>query len=281
MEGEGSDRVEHLQAVLAQETESRHQQEELNSKLQDEYDVLLKKLAEAELHIDKLRLRANVDINKKFVISHHSKQSVSMQQGLGVQYGPPAWAQVALRGQQRAINQSNDMIVEGEVRAEGISPIHKSSPNLSQGQLDDVKTSDNDEPPSDYDANLSQLSTGYIETQASAESQHLSQMFQIRSLHEKIASLKEKLISREASVSELSDDLGQILEEHKALTGRFALTGQKLDSVQIKYRDNASRVVIERNQAMENEVCVCACVYMCVCVWSHACIHACVCRGDS
>ena len=69
-EGEGEDQVEHLQAVLEQETKSRQQQQELNSKLQDEYDLLLKKLAQAELHIDQLRLGANVDINRRFILSH-------------------------------------------------------------------------------------------------------------------------------------------------------------------------------------------------------------------
>ena len=66
----GEDQLGHLQAVLEQETRTRLQQQELNSKLQDEYDLLLKKLAQAELHIDQLRLGANVDINKRFILNH-------------------------------------------------------------------------------------------------------------------------------------------------------------------------------------------------------------------
>ena len=73
-EGGGEDQLGHLQAVLEQETKSRQQQQELNSKLQDEYDVLLKKLAQAELHIDQLRLGANVEINKRFILSHQVVQ---------------------------------------------------------------------------------------------------------------------------------------------------------------------------------------------------------------
>lgn len=68
VDGEGQ--LEHLQAVLERETTSRRQQQELNSKLQDEYDLLLKKLAQAELHIDQLRLGANVDINRRFILNH-------------------------------------------------------------------------------------------------------------------------------------------------------------------------------------------------------------------
>ena len=71
-----------LQEELQEETKSRVRQEELNSRLQDEYDILLKKLAQAELHIDQLRLRANVNINKRFILSHHSNQASTLQQDL-------------------------------------------------------------------------------------------------------------------------------------------------------------------------------------------------------
>ncbi len=82
--GRGEDQLGHLQEVLEQETKSRQQQVELNSKLQDEYDHLLKKLAQAELHIDKLRLGANVDIHRRFILSHQvvrPHESVMQQQG--------------------------------------------------------------------------------------------------------------------------------------------------------------------------------------------------------
>ena len=78
--------VEQLQKELRHEAFSRQLQEELNSKLQDEYDELLKRLAEAELHIDRMRLGANVDLNKYFIIRHHS----SLRQRLEAQFDP-AW----------------------------------------------------------------------------------------------------------------------------------------------------------------------------------------------
>lgn len=79
---------DNLQLELFKEIESRLEQEELNSKLQDEYHVLLKKLAEAELHIDQLRLGANVDINKRFILTHHTEQCSTLQQKLETEYKP-------------------------------------------------------------------------------------------------------------------------------------------------------------------------------------------------
>jgi hypothetical protein len=80
--------VEQLQKELRHEAFSRQFQEELNSKLQDEYDELLKRLAEAELHIDRMRLGANVDFNKYFIIRHHREQNNTLRQRLEAQFDP-------------------------------------------------------------------------------------------------------------------------------------------------------------------------------------------------
>ena len=82
--------VEQLQQELQQEALSRQLQEERNSKLQDEYDILLKRLAEAELHIDRMRLGADVDVNKFFIIRHHTEQHNTLRQRLEAQFDP-AW----------------------------------------------------------------------------------------------------------------------------------------------------------------------------------------------
>ena len=87
---EGDGLVEQLQKELRHEAFSRQLQEELNSKLQDEYDELLKRLAEAELHIDRMRLGANVDFNKYFIIRHHREQHSTLRQRLEAQFDP-AW----------------------------------------------------------------------------------------------------------------------------------------------------------------------------------------------
>ena len=70
--------IHQLQAELRQESFSRRQQEELNSKLQGEYDTLLKRLAEAELHIDRLRLGTTIDINKEHVLSRDPGRSAGI-----------------------------------------------------------------------------------------------------------------------------------------------------------------------------------------------------------
>lgn len=308
--------VQHLQAVLEQETNTRQQQQVFNSKLQEEYDILLKKLAAAELHIDRMRLRANVDVNKRFILSHDSIQSSVLQQGLTTRYSPAGWVEGGASGIEdrgdpmSAASMGTDRDYwkneEGEtphspdsgrehclgsilgmtpVAIQGYNPLvpnNHVSPshqhvfskqhgfheephmqrNTSQSLLQDSDESANSVPhlilsqtlSETQSETLSQMSTGYIKTQASAESQHLSQIFQIRSLQEQIASLKDKLNGNQSSFDELSEDLGRILEEHEALTGNFALSGQQLEVLQERYKDKASRVISQRKVALENEV---------------------------
>lgn len=317
VKGQGQE-VEHLQAVLEHETLTRQQQEGFNSKLQEEYDVLLKKLAAAELHIDRLRLRANVDVNKRFIVSHDSIQSSVLQQGLDVRYSPGGWGGAlnsntgmgevgdpmsGLEFPSEGVNgdywrektmppsyspgnggvqgtpvtiQGNTPLPPNSVSPNGQHGLSKQSPGFheeahlqrdsSQSFLQDIEAPDgsgNMSAPhlllsqtiSDtHSESLSQMSTSHIKTQASAESQHLSQIFRIRSLQEQIASLKEKLSGNQSSFEELSEDLSRILEEHEALTGNFELSRQQLESLQERYKDKASRVISQRKAALENEV---------------------------
>lgn len=69
--------VDRLQSELRHESTSRRLQEELNARLQGEYDALLKKLAEAELHIDRLRLGATIDITRKRALSRGTGEELS------------------------------------------------------------------------------------------------------------------------------------------------------------------------------------------------------------
>ena len=80
--------LEKLQEELKQEALSRQLQEELNSKLQDEYDVLLKRLAEAELHIDRMRFCPGVEFDKFFLIRHHTEQHSTLKQMLAANLDP-------------------------------------------------------------------------------------------------------------------------------------------------------------------------------------------------
>lgn len=85
---EHSELIEKLQKQLSHEHDTRRKQQELNEKLQHEYDVLLKKLAEAELHIDKLRLGANVEMNKWYLLRYSTEQNSTLRQRLEAQFGP-------------------------------------------------------------------------------------------------------------------------------------------------------------------------------------------------
>lgn len=318
--------VKHLQAVLEVETKTREQQQVYNSKLQEEYDVLLKKLAAAELHIDRLRLRANVDVNKRFILSHDSIQTSVLQQGLQASYSTASnWREGGVPGAgsreesagpisgdaslgtdgvdheywkrgekdmtESPLSPTNDgrIVQSGSEQTsapiEGYNPLPPSSlvspnhqqvlskqhgfegethvqRNTSQSFLEALDDSATSIPhlllsqtlSEGQSETLSQMSAGHIKTRGSAESQHLSQLFQIRSLQEQITSLKDKLNGDQAPLEELSKDLGHILQEHEALTGNFEFTGQHLESLQERYKDRASRVISERKAAFENEV---------------------------
>lgn len=87
MEEAESDQLYHLGEKLKHESHHRLHQEAVNSRLITEQTLLRKKLAEAELHIDRMRFGVNVDINKRFILSHETKQCVTLQQKLEAQ-GP-------------------------------------------------------------------------------------------------------------------------------------------------------------------------------------------------
>ena len=69
-DGRPVDLVRRLEDQVRREFITRQHQVELNAKLQDEYDQLRKRLAEAETYIDQLRLGASVKFDKKFVFTY-------------------------------------------------------------------------------------------------------------------------------------------------------------------------------------------------------------------
>ena len=82
------DLVRHLEDQVRREFVTRQHQAELNSKLQDEYDQLRKRLAEAETYIDQLRLGASVKFDKKFVFKYDrdvTENTTTAQQTAGTQ----------------------------------------------------------------------------------------------------------------------------------------------------------------------------------------------------
>ena len=69
-DGKPADLVRRLEDQVRREFITRQHQVEVNAKLQDEYDQLRKRLAEAETYIDQLRLGASVKFDKKFVFTY-------------------------------------------------------------------------------------------------------------------------------------------------------------------------------------------------------------------
>ena len=76
--------ISKLEEKLEHENNSRLQHEAVNTKLMSEQELLRKKLAEAELHIDKLRFGVNVDIYKRYILNHETRQCTTLLQKLEV-----------------------------------------------------------------------------------------------------------------------------------------------------------------------------------------------------
>ena len=88
LDNRSGDLVRHLEDQVRREFVTRQHQTELNAKLQDEYDQLRKRLAEAETYIDQLRLGASVKFDKKFVFTYDrdaTDNTTSAQQTEGTQ----------------------------------------------------------------------------------------------------------------------------------------------------------------------------------------------------
>ena len=66
--------VLHLREELRRESISKQKQLELNAKLQDEYERVRKRLAEAENHIDSLRFGSTINVHKHFIISRQQEE---------------------------------------------------------------------------------------------------------------------------------------------------------------------------------------------------------------
>jgi len=265
MEGEEEVELSHLRAVLERETKSRRRQEELNSKLQEAYDVLLKQLAQAELQIDKFRFQSKVDINKQFIVSHHHTSPTSFLQEMLDSHK---------QGQEDTIHSAdvacgNDNSEEFEedkaTNSQDNKQDNKSSLlqhliqdgddsvlllSLLEGSAHQSKSSDSnaDNTSLTISEDLSDLSANYISAQTS---QHLAQIFHVRSLQEQVATLKDKLNRNEVSFKELSNDLDYVLEEHEKLTRNFAASSQQVGDAEL--RDN-SKATARRREALENEV---------------------------
>lgn len=253
--------VHELRRKLQKELLSRQRQEELNAKLQDEYDLLLKRLAEAELHIDRLRLGPSVDINKRFVVGRRVEQRTRLREGLQSQLGSSLGAQPGSgqanegpkgTGVQLGVGvntEPSEGAQNGMENNEPLEEVKDSTPSLSGGVESRVSLSNMS---SLYSTeSLSQMSAENITNRVSAESTQMAHLFQIRNLQEQTTALKEKINNGSASVSDVMTSLRKIQEEHRQLVAGIASSSADLDA--LNRRD--SRHLVHSQEAIGSEVC--------------------------
>ena len=245
--------VHELRRKLQKELLSRQRQEELNAKLQDEYDLLLKRLAEAELHIDRLRLGPSVDINKRFIVRHGVEQRTRLRERLQTQSGSSLGAQPG-SGQANegpkgsgvqlsvGVNTTSEVAQNGMENGELLEEVKGGVE--SQVSLSNISSLHSTE-------SLSQMSAENISNRVSAESTQMAHLFQIRNLQEQTTALKEKINNGGASVSDVMASLRKIREEHRQLVADVANSSADLDA--LNRRD--SRHLVHSQEAIGSEVC--------------------------
>ena len=248
--------VHELRRKLQKELISRQRQEEINAKLQDEYDHLLKRLAEAELHIDRLRLGPSVDINKRFIVrrgvEQRSRPRERLQTQLGSSLGVQSGSGQANEDPKRSgVQLSVGVNTEHSEVAQNGDPLEEvkgSTQSMSGGAESQVSLSNISSVHSTE--SLSQMSSENIASRVSAESTQMAHLFQIRNLQEQMTVLKEKINSGGASVGDIMASLRKIREEHRQLVADIASSNANLDS--LNRRD--SRHLVHSQKAIGDEV---------------------------
>ena len=249
--------VGELRQELQRESLSRQRQEELNAKLQDEYDQLLKKLAVAELHIDRLRLDSCVDVSKRFVISHDVEQHARLKDQLGSRPDPSTRAHPESDHQVRVINTELHEDGTDSDEAQSIEEVKVAVKSHSGGlssqvSLDNASSKRSTDGLEDY----SQMSDTSIANWASVESNQMAHLFQAHNLQEQITALKERINRGGVSVSEIVTSLGKIQEEHQMLVRDISRSTTDLDALNRKYGGRTSRHIVHSQEAVGNEVSV-------------------------
>ena len=246
--------VHELRRKLQKELLSRQRQEELNAKLQDEYDLLLKRLAEAELHIDRLRLGPSVEINRRFIERRGVEQRTRLRERRQGHLGSslraqPGSGQANEGPKGRGVQLSVGVNTEPSEVAQKGEPLEESAQLLSGGVESQVSLSNISSLHSTE--SLSQMSAENIANRVSAESTQMAHLFQIRNLQEQMTVLKEKINNGGASVSDVMTSLRKIQEEHRQLVADIASSSADLDA--LNRRD--SRHLVHSQEAIGNEVC--------------------------
>ncbi len=246
--------VTRLEGKLQQEAESRQLQNEVNYKLQTEYDILLKRLAEAENHIDKLRLGANLELNKHFVVTHEHRYGDTTEVGPMI---PPHTPHTAAC--------KTDMSVEtnwDEANAQvsySDKNILQNPPSPQQYRIDvstDNETELVDHPLYEAMPSLGtdgDLSVTAIVDRASAESKQYAHLTKIKSLQRKISELQSKLNESGTPLNEVLCSLQEVQMEHRQLSEDIGQSQDALEALK-KNDGQVSRRITSNQQAIGKEV---------------------------
>lgn len=283
--------VNRLQGKLHQESHTRQLQEDVNSKLQTEHDRLLKRLAEAENHIDRLRLGAHLELKRHFVVTHEHNcgddDHASRAKPVLLSHHPPPVHDLntATTRTDMSVGTTWEGIVH-DIKLPEDTPtdlderLHHPSP---QHYTLDVNT-DHESEPIDHthldhtpyedtsslstDGDISQMSATTIVDRASAESIQYAHLLKIKSLQGKIAELKSKLNERGspfnegvspcnevgASFNEVLTGLRDVQTEHTQLSEDIDESQATLEALKNKYKGKASRRIASSQQAIGKEV---------------------------
>lgn len=265
--------VKRLQGKLQVESSSRQLQDELNSKLQTEYDQLLKRLAEAENHIDRLRLGANLELNRHFVVTHEHRYG-DTSGGVGPMAPPhtqpPHTLNNATRKTDTSVGTDWDDI-EGDssllIDLDDNLQNHGSTGNFAsplQYTLDvntDQESVDHthlphplyeDTPSFSTDGDLSVTT---IMDRASAESKQYAHLTKIKSLQGQISELQSKFNEGDSPFNDVLGALQDVQREHRQLSEDIGQSQEQLEALKKKYDGRVSQRISSSQHAIGYEVC--------------------------
>ena len=285
--------VNRLQTELHKESHTRQLQQDVNSKLQSEYDDLLKRLAEAENHIDQLRLGNPINVNRQFVITHehHYSGDPGARGGFAPGHGPvrphhpvsstttanacigTSWEDTEVQD----IEGEETLVSLDERQPQDSTPDHSSAHYYTLDVHSDQSRITSHEPTPDPASSahplaedtsslstegdetcISQMSVNTIADRGSAESIQYAHLLKIKSLQGKIAKLKSKLNDRGSSFDEVLRGLREVEQEHGQLSEDISESQTQLEGLKEKYRGRASKRITHSQQAIEKEVKLCA-----------------------
>lgn len=261
--------VYHLQTELQEESQTRQLQQDLNSKLQQKHDQLLKRLAEAENHIDQIRLGQPLKVSPVESCTslslhgdhahHHTHSKTHVHSASGDYTGSStnlSFPKVSGYEFGNGVQLSQNLF-----KAPAVNELQSSLPPAT-AQLMSRQVPPTDSLLSDDDLCISEMSLNSVANHATAESLQIALLFKVGDIQERVAELQEKLTEGNISTDVLASSLEKIQLEHRALNAEVRDANTRLKILNKRYNGKASGHIARSTNAIGNEVCV----YVCMCV---------------